>query len=32
MKSGKDQEKENGLVHSFLFVRQAIGVIGSGSL
>lgn len=28
MKSGKDQEKENGLVHSFLFVRQAIGVIG----
>ena len=28
MKSGKDQEKENQLVQSFLFVRQAIGIIG----
>ena len=28
MKSGKDQEKENELVQSYLFVRQAIGVIG----
>jgi len=28
MKSGKDQEKENQLVQSYLFVRQAIGIIG----
>ncbi len=28
MKSGKDQEKENELVQSYLFVRQAIGIIG----
>lgn len=28
MKSGKDQEKENQLVQSFLFVRQSIGIIG----
>ncbi len=28
MKSGKDQEKENELVQSFLFVRQSIGIIG----
>lgn len=28
MQSGKDQEKENQLVQSFLFVRQAIGLLG----
>ena len=28
MKSGKLEEKENQLVQSFLFVRQAIGVLG----